>query len=216
MAWLLRFPPAFPTSVNLSSIPRPPSAAFQLRPSTAPRPRPARRPLLRPPSFPPTTTPASNLAPSGRGPRFPPPGTFGSWTEISPATPGNLVGSIDTTQSHSGQYSLKLQTTGLAVETIGWEHRVRFEPGGRYEFSFWYYHLAQVRGTLSLRTQYPGTSIPLVIQMSTTQTGQWIQQKYSLTPSASFGTVAVTYQTTNAGVGADTIWIDDITVTRTA
>ncbi|KAL2197483.1 hypothetical protein P885DRAFT_77166 [Corynascus similis CBS 632.67] len=100
-------------------------------------------------------------------------GTLGSWTEIPPKTPNNLIGSITTEQSYSGQHSLKLQYNNLADDFIGWEHRVRFEPGARYEFSFWYYSLSnQSRGTLFLKVEYPGTSLPLVVQMANQGTGE--------------------------------------------
>ncbi|KAB5511597.1 hypothetical protein GE09DRAFT_1269843 [Coniochaeta sp. 2T2.1] len=123
-------------------------------------------------------------------------GILGSWTEVPPATPGNLVGSVSTEQAHSGQ--------------------VRFEPGGRYEFSFWYYSVSnQSRGTLSLKVEYPGTNIPLVIQMTSQGTGRWIQQRFTLTPTTSFGTFSVTYAATKGTVG-NTIYIDDVTFTKTA
>lgn len=141
-------------------------------------------------------------------------GTLGSWTEVPPATPGNLVGSISTEQAHSGQYSLKMQFNNLADDFIAWQHKVRFEPGARYEFSFWYYSLSnQSRGTLSLKVEYPGTSLPLVIQMSAQGPGKWVQQKFSLTPSTSFGTFSVTYLSTKGTVG-NSIYIDDVTFTK--
>lgn len=140
-------------------------------------------------------------------------GDFGSWYEIPGATPNNLVGTISTENAHNGSYSLKLQFNNLASDYVGFAHRVRFEPGGRYEFSFWYYHLALATGTLALRVEFPGTNLPLVIQMNSQGVNRWLQQKFTLVPSTSFGTFSVTYQSTKQTFG-DTIYIDDVTMTK--
>ena len=141
-------------------------------------------------------------------------GTLGSWTEVAPATPGNLVSSISTEQVHSGQYSLKLQYNNVADDFIGWTHKVQFEPGAKYQFSFWYYSLSNLsRGTLSLKVEYPGLSIPLVVQMSTQAPLKWAQQTFTLTPTTSFGTFSVTYAATKGNVG-NTMYIDDVTFTK--
>ncbi|KAM7187583.1 hypothetical protein V8F33_011139 [Rhypophila sp. PSN 637] len=142
-------------------------------------------------------------------------GSFGSWTLTPPATPDSIIGSISTEQAHSGSHSLKLQSSNLADDFASWSHRVRFEPNGRYEFAFWYYSTSNLsRGTLSLRVEYPGTSVPLVIQMTSQPTARWIQQKFSLTPAASFGTISVGYLSTRLTTGSNVVYIDDVTVTK--
>ncbi|KAK0658892.1 hypothetical protein QBC41DRAFT_187981, partial [Cercophora samala] len=158
-----------------------------------------------------TTTP---LIPPYDNPSFESGTLFGSWTQNTPTTPANFDTSISTEQAHSGTRSLKLVYNNLADDFISWEHRVRFEPGARYEFSFWYYHLVQHRGTLSLRVEYPGTSMPLVIQMAHQGVERWLNQKFSLTPSTSFGTVIFSYAAARGTTGGDTVWVDDVTVTK--
>ncbi|KAK3314268.1 hypothetical protein B0H66DRAFT_568108 [Apodospora peruviana] len=142
-------------------------------------------------------------------------GDLGNWHQINPATPGNLLTTVSTDQAHTGSYSLKLTYNNLADDSTGWVHRVKFEPGGRYEFSFWYFSTSNLsRGTLSLQVQYPGQALQLVVSMTSQPTGRWIQQKFSLTPSTSFGTLSVTYQATKTAPMI--VYLDDITLTRTA
>ncbi|KAM7213960.1 hypothetical protein V8F06_010659 [Rhypophila decipiens] len=142
-------------------------------------------------------------------------GSLGSWTLTPPATPDSITGSISTEQAHSGSHSLKIQSSNTADDFAAWTHRVRFEPNGRYEFAFWYYSTSNLsRGTLSLRIEYPGSNVPLVIQMTSQPTERWIQQRLSLTPAASFGTIGVGYLSTTSTAGSNVVYIDDITVTK--
>ncbi|KAK4163305.1 hypothetical protein QBC43DRAFT_188283, partial [Cladorrhinum sp. PSN259] len=141
-------------------------------------------------------------------------GDLGSWKYVpgSPS-PGNLLSEISTEIVHSGNYSLKLQVTNSVGATDAWTHRVKFEPGARYEFAIWYYQIARSTGTLAIRVESPVTTLSMVIQMGNQPVGMWTQQKFSLTPSTTFGTFSVTYLSVKGAVG-NVIYIDDVTVTK--
>lgn len=142
-------------------------------------------------------------------------GSLENWKVAPAATPENLISSISSDVAHSGQYSLKIQFNNLASENIAISHRVRFEPGARYKYSFWYYSAItnQSPGTLGLKAEYPGSGLMLVIGTSNVAVGRWIQQTFTITPTASFGSVVITYAGTKGTVG-NVFYIDDVSVTK--
>ncbi len=124
---------------------------------------------------------------------------------------GNVLISVTSELSHGGEKSFKAEFQDLNGASIRWTQDVKLVPSAQYELSYWWYSANTVASTgTSLALTSPGVSIFMNEQtFAGAPANQWNRASQTFVAGASFANVAFSFGA-NAGLGTNTVYVDDI------